>query len=122
MSSAQNQSEVVVIYDGECNFCKECVRWAQKRARITALPFQTADLARYGVSYERCSKEVVAIIDGKVFGGASAVANLLKTTGHKALGAALKLSGTIGRKGYSWVATHREGWVIRIATGILKRL
>ena len=122
MSSAQNQSEIVVIYDGECDFCKECVRWAQKRARITALPFQTADLARYGVTYQRCSKEVMVIIDGKVSGGASAVANLLKTTGHKALGAALKLTGPMGRKGYSWVATHRESGVIRLATGILKRL
>lgn len=122
MSSTQNQSEVVVIYDGECDFCKECVRWVQKRATITALPFQTADLARFGVSYQRCSKEVVVIIDGKVSGGASAVASLLTTTGHKNLGAALKLTGPIGRKGYFWVASHRESWFIRLATGILKRL
>ncbi len=122
MNPAQNQSEVVVIYDGECDFCKECVRWVQKRATITALPFQTADLACFGVSYERCSKEVVVIIDGKVSGGASAVASLLATTGHKVLGNSLKLTGPIARKGYSWVASHRESWVIRLATGILKRL
>jgi predicted DCC family thiol-disulfide oxidoreductase YuxK len=122
MSSAQNQSEIVVIYDGECDFCKECVRWVQKRATITALPFQTADLARYGVTYQRCSKEVVVIIDGKVSGGADAVASLLSATGHKVLGNSLKLTAPIARKGYSWVATHRESWVIRLATGILKRL
>ena len=122
MNPAQNQSEIVVIYDGECDFCKECVRWVQRRATISALPFQTADLSRYGVTYQRCSKEVVVIIDGKVSGGADAVASLLTTTGHKVLGAALKVSGPIARKGYSWVASHRESWVIRLATGILKRL
>ncbi|NDA81119.1 MAG: DUF393 domain-containing protein, partial [Actinobacteria bacterium] len=80
MNPAQNQSEIVVIYDGECDFCKECVRWVQKRAKISALPFQTADLSRYGLTYQRCSKEVVVIINGKVSGGADAVAGLLSAT------------------------------------------
>ena len=112
MTQHQASHELTVIYDGECGFCKECVRWVEKRTVITALPFQSADLARYGLTYDRCSKEVVAIINGKVFGGADAVAKLLRVSGHKNLGTIVKLSGPIGRNAYKWVAANRNSRVV----------
>ena len=120
MKPADSQSEIVVIYDGECAFCKECVRWVAKRSTITALPFQSADLAQFDLTYERCSKEVVAIIDGKVLGGSSAVAALLKVSRHRALGNLIMLSGPLGRRGYRWVAAHRDGLLVRSATALVK--
>ena len=120
MNQSKSQSEIVVIYDGECAFCKECVRWVARRATITALPFQSADLAKFNLTYERCSKEVVAIINGKVCGGASAVAALLKVGRHRALGNLIKLSGPLGRMGYRWVASHRDGLLVRSATALMK--
>ena len=113
MTAVQKKRDIVIIYDGECGFCKECVRWVEKRAVVTALPFQSADLARYGLTYDRCSKEVVAIINGKVFGGADAVAKLLRVSGHKNLGTIVKLSGPIGRNAYKWVAANRNSRVVR---------
>jgi len=113
MTAVQKKRDIVIIYDGECGFCKECVRWVEKRTVITALPFQSADLARYGVTYERCSKEVVVVINGKVFGGADAVAKLLRVSGHKNLGTIVKLSGPIGRNAYKWVAANRNSRVVR---------
>jgi predicted DCC family thiol-disulfide oxidoreductase YuxK len=112
MTAVQKKRDIVIIYDGECGFCKECVRWVEKRAVVTALPFQSADLARYGLTYDRCSKEVVAIINGKVFGGADAVAKLLRVSGHKNLGTIVKLSGPIGRNAYKWVAANRNSRVV----------
>lgn len=112
MTAVQKKRDIVIIYDGECGFCKECVRWVEKRTVITALTFQSADLARYGLTYERCSKEVVAIINGKVFGGADAVAKLLRVSGHKNLGTIVKLSGPIGRNAYKWVAANRNSRVV----------
>ena len=106
-------SNVTVIYDGECDFCRECVKWVQKRAQVTALPFQTTDLSRFGLTYDRCSKEVVVLIENEVFGGAAAVAELLQVTGYKFLGVLLKMSGPFGRFGYRWVARHRGGWLIQ---------
>ena len=122
MKPADSQSEIIVIYDGECAFCKECVRWVAKRATITALPFQSADLANFNLTYEQCSKEVVAIINGKVLGGSSAVAALLKVSRHRALGNLIMLSGPLGRRGYRWVASHRDGYIVRAAHWFLKVL
>jgi predicted DCC family thiol-disulfide oxidoreductase YuxK len=120
MKPANSQSEIVVIYDGECAFCKECVRWVAKRSTITALPFQSADLAKFNLTYEQCSKEVVAIINGKVLGGSSAVAALLKVSRHRALGNLIMLSGPLGGGGYRWVAAHRDGLLVRSATALVK--
>ena len=121
MKPADSQSEIVVIYDGECAFCKECVRLVARRVTINALPFQSADLAKFNLTYERCSKEVVAIINGKVFGGANAVAALLKASGCTTLGNLIKLSGPLGRRGYRWVASHRDGQLVRVLYLVIRR-
>ena len=121
MKPADSHSEIVVIYDGECTFCKECVRGVAKRATITALPFQSADLAKFNLTYEQCSKEVVAIINGKVLGGSSAVAALLKVRRHRALGNLIMLSGPLGRRGYRWVASHRDGLLVQLLQSIVRR-
>jgi predicted DCC family thiol-disulfide oxidoreductase YuxK len=122
MKPARKSPEIVIIYDGECDFCAECVKWVSKRVTATALPFQRADLLKYGVTYERCSKEVVVIINGKVFGGASAVAKLLRASGYKNLATLLTLSGALGRTGYSWVAANRNSVLVRILNKALKIL
>ena len=90
------------------------------RITATAIPFQRADLARYGLTYERCSKEVVVVINGKVFGGADAVAKLLRASGYKNLAILLKLSGPFGRKVYAWVAANRESVLVRVINVVLK--
>ena len=122
MTSVQKKRGIVIIYDGECGFCKECVRWVEKKTVITALPFQSADLARYGLTYERCSKEVVVVINGKVFGGASAVAKLLRASGYKKIATLLTLSGALGRTGYFWVSAHRNSALIRLLHRVLRAI
>ena len=121
MTKGSDPRDIVVIYDGKCDFCKESVKCLQRKLEITALPFQRADLARYNVTYEQCSKEVVAITDGKIFGGAQAIAVLLKARGNRVLASLITLSGPLGRAGYRWVATHREGLLVQFATTYLKR-
>lgn len=121
MNPAESLGNVVVIYDGQCNFCRECVNWVERKTPITATPFQSADLESYGVAYERCSKEVVVINNKKVFGGARAVAELLAVCGYKKLAALIRISGPFGRQGYKWVASHRDHWTIRIVSKVLSR-
>lgn len=121
MTAVKKKRDIVIIYDGECGFCAECVKWVLKRVTATALPFQTTDLARYGLTYERCSKEVVVVINGKVFGGADAVAKLLRASGYKNLATLLKLSGPFGRKVYAWVAANRNSAIIRLVLLVLRR-
>lgn len=122
MKSAKRNPEIVIIYDGDCDFCKECVKWVVRRVAALALPFQSADLSQYDLTYERCSKEVVVIMNGESRGGAAGIATLLQVGGHRGLALLLSMSGPFGRAGYKWVAAHRNSFVIRFATKVLKRV
>jgi predicted DCC family thiol-disulfide oxidoreductase YuxK len=69
-----------LIYDGQCKFCQRQVeralRWDADR-RIEAVPFQTADLGRYGVSRD-AAKDAIHLIgpSGTVWSGAAAAREL----------------------------------------------
>ena len=115
MTQLNSAHQLTVIYDGECDFCKECVKWVERKRAITAIPFQSADLVRYGVTYEQCSKEVVVLRDGEVLGGANAIVQLLHASGHKTASLLLRLSGPVGRTGYKWIAAHRNSALVRCA-------
>lgn len=122
MTKGSDPRDIVVIYDGECEFCKESVKWLQRKLELTALPFQRADLARYNVTYERCSNEVIAITGGRIFGGAKAIAVLIRARGNQVLASLIAISGPLGRAGYKWVATHRQGLLVLLLVKILTRL
>ena len=114
-------SSVLVIYDGECDFCKASLGWLQLKNPVKALPFQNAPLHELGLSYEECTKQVVVISHDIKYLGADAIALLLKIRGNKVLSATLSAAGPLGRFGYRWVAVHRNSLVIRLWTRVLQR-
>lgn len=114
--------QITVIFDGECLFCKQSVTWIQDKLKITALPFQSADLPAYNLTREQCSKQVYVISDGKTYGGADAIAFLLKHRGNKVAASTLKFSGGLGRAGYKWIASHRNSLPVKLATRLLQYL
>jgi predicted DCC family thiol-disulfide oxidoreductase YuxK len=84
-----------LIYDGDCAFCTQCVRFVEKRMPTHAelVAWQLTDLAAYGVTAQRAEYELLWIApDGRVDGGAQAVASLLLDSGGvwRLLGAALR--------------------------------
>ncbi|MFM8621599.1 MAG: thiol-disulfide oxidoreductase DCC family protein [Candidatus Nanopelagicaceae bacterium] len=109
-----------VIYDGECDFCISCVEWVKARVEINALSNQSIDPDEYGVTKAQCEKSVVVIADRTYF-AAKAVAFLLNQSGHKFLALILRLLGPIGAFGYRYVATHRNGLLVRILHWIIKQ-
>jgi predicted DCC family thiol-disulfide oxidoreductase YuxK len=113
-------SEITVIYDGQCQLCKNSVSWVSKKLAINLVDFHTAELARYRLSPEQCAREVFVITEGKRYSGAQAVAFLLKTRGNKVLAAVITLSGPVGRAGYRWVAGHRNTWPVKVLSRILE--
>ena len=115
------QTGTTVIFDGECRFCIASLNWLRLKARINAYPFQEADLASLGLTKEECEKEVIAIMNGTTFRGASAVAHLLEIRGNHNLFRVITASGKLGDLGYHWVATHRSSMLIRIITRLLER-
>ena len=113
-------SEIIVIYDGKCELCKNSISWISKKLDINAIDFHTSDLAQFGLSAEQCSLEVFVITDQHRFSGAQAAAFLLKHRGNKVLSVLITLSGPLGRIVYRWVASHRNSWPVKILSRLLK--
>ena len=104
---------IVVIYDGQCQFCQSSIDWIEQKLVVDSKPFQQADLAKLGLTYEQCSKAVLVVAGDKVLVGAAAIAYLLKARGNHALSLLITTSGPFGRFGYRWVSLHRNSLVVR---------
>jgi predicted DCC family thiol-disulfide oxidoreductase YuxK len=116
------ENQIVVIYDGECAFCKSSIEWIKQRLVVDAKPFQQTDLAKFGLTNQQCSKSVQVIANGAVLAGAPAIAFLLKKRGNRLLSLLITASGPLGRFGYKWVAAHRSSKVVSALHQILKFL
>ena len=103
----------VLLYDGDCGFCTRCARVAERlpvRARLA--PWQEEDLATLGTTEARARDEVVLVTeDQQVFGGATAVAQLLRHSrgvwpviGRIMAAPAVR---TLAAWTYRWVAANR---------------
>jgi predicted DCC family thiol-disulfide oxidoreductase YuxK len=114
-------SEIIVLTDGQCRFCKASIDWVAKKLEVEALAYQSAELSIYGLSYAQCSKAVHVAHGGKIYAGADAIAYLLSQRGNWLLSFIVRASGPLGRIGYAWVAGHRNSWLIRTATRLIER-
>lgn len=114
--------QITVIFDGQCHFCQQSVTWIARKLTVTALPFQTSDLTPFNLTKEQCAKQVYVISDGVTYGGAAAIAFLLKRRGNRIQSGLITASGPVGRAGYRWIASHRNSWPVKVATRILTKL
>jgi len=114
------ENQIIVIYDGECAFCESSIKWIDQRLDVNSKPFQKADLTKYGLTYQECSKSVQVITNGSVLAGAPAIAFLLKKRGNSPLSVIITASGPFGRFGYKWIAAHRSSFVVAALHQILK--
>lgn len=105
----------VLIYDGECGFCR---LWVRRLRRLVhnapaCLPFQTAPLAELGVSRDECAVAVQYVDKrGRVSGGSDAVARLFIGAGSLWFvpGWMMLAPGVrqIAQASYRWVARNRH--------------
>ena len=110
--------EIYVIYDGACEFCKNCLTWTKRKLVLTAIPYQSADLYQYGLTLKECAAELYVIHGTKKYGGIKAVIFLLRKRKNHISAFTLKISGALGDKGYKWVAANRSSAVV----GVLNKL
>jgi predicted DCC family thiol-disulfide oxidoreductase YuxK len=112
-------NQITVIFDGQCEFCQQSVTWIQRKLVIIALPFQSADISAYNLTRQQCAQQVYVISDGITYGGAAAIAFLLKRRGNRIQSGLITASGPIGRASYRWIASHRNSWPVKVATKVL---
>ena len=114
-------SEITVIYDGQCQLCRNAISWVGKKLEINGLDFHTADLSAFKVSSEQCSQEVFVFYNQNQWSGAAAVAFLLKKRGNKIAGVVITFLGPISRFGYRWVASNRNTFPVKVLSRLLAR-
>ena len=113
--------EATLIYDGDCRLCQASVDWLRLRLDIAAVPFQRANLERFGLTREECAKEVIVHTGDATYRGSAAVAYLLRARGNRLASLVITASGPLGRAGYHWVATHRNSAPVALLTRFLER-
>ena len=116
----QNE-EILVIVDGECDFCRRAVAWIRPRVNssIQFVAFQTTELKHYSLTQEECEQRVHFVRGNYRSKGAIAVADLLKETHTSyALSASMiRALSPLSQIIYDYVAGHRDGVLARaIAT------
>jgi predicted DCC family thiol-disulfide oxidoreductase YuxK len=111
---------VIVIYDGECELCRNAITWLQKRLSITALAYQQIDPRLYDLTQTQCAEAVQLVLPDKDLSGAATVAYLLRQTKWQLLGILIDASGPLGRYAYQWLASHRTSILAKWLNWIIK--
>lgn len=94
---------ITLIFDGDCGFCTTSANFIVKESKpkVTAIPYQWADLEKFGLSPEQTAKKVYLHLEGANFAGHRAVAKLLRLQPNPAL----KVLGSISLvPPFSWGA------------------
>ncbi len=120
VASGESSHEVrgepaTLIYDGDCEFCRRQVDRVEgwdRNGRIQPIPFQSADLERYGVD-RSAAEEAMHLITprGEVFRGAEAAREVLRRLpGLRWAAAVFAIPGVpaIAERVYRWIARRRH--------------
>jgi len=106
-------NEITVIFDGQCELCRNSIDWTRKKLEIAAIDFHSADLSPYSLTTEECAREVWVICGDARFSGANAVRYLLNARGNRRTALLIAALGPLSHVGYRWVASHRSSWPVR---------
>lgn len=104
----------VLVYDGDCSFCKYWVnKWRRRTGnKIQYVPFQEVPDSFHGITHAQFRRSVYLFTSyGQRLHGAEAVAVLLQLSGYSNwswLYHRVPLASTVAETGYRVVADHRD--------------
>ena len=108
-------ADALLIYDGDCAFCKNSLLWAINH--LTAMPryvaYQNVDLTEYQLSLTEVQTQVWLVDGQNHLGGHLAVAWLFNNQpafGWRIIGALIKTFGPLSALVYRWIAKNRYQW------------
>lgn len=106
-------TDALLIYDGDCAFCKQSLKWALDKlpefCRYVA--YQKVDFAEFGLQLSDVQSQVWLIEGDRKHGGHRAVSWLFrqqKSIGWRSLGLVLDAFSPISAIVYRWVAKNRH--------------
>jgi predicted DCC family thiol-disulfide oxidoreductase YuxK len=104
-----------LIFDGDCGFCTDVARHFERHSRtpLTIVPWQIADLARFGLTQAQTSERVYLSTEEGNFSGAECFAELMKIQGdafHRMVARIMRLPGVsrLAEWGYTLIARNRN--------------
>jgi len=114
MREEENSTVPVLLFDGDCAFCRSWVeRWRQRTGgKVRYAPYQAELSAHPQLTEKQCEEAVQLVLpDGAVYSGARAVFKALALGGRRAWPLALyervPLAGAFFELCYRFVAGHR---------------
>lgn len=114
MAGRSPTGEGVLVFDGECGFCRRSVRWAYRlRATCPSVPYQEVELSRWGLSVSEAVGAAWFVEDGRRWRGHEAIARvLMSSTCRPVRWAGCLLATRVARpwasRAYAWVSAHRS--------------
>ena len=115
MRGVKRMEKWVLIYDGDCEFCRRQIRLVERfdtRGRIEAVSFQAIDLAAYGVTRDAAEQAMhVVSPTGRVWRGAGAARQVSKLLPSlRPLAWLFHVPGAmfVAERVYRWVAKRRH--------------
>ncbi len=110
-----NANSATLIFDGDCGFCTSTANFITKRTStpIDIHPWQFIDVSQYGLTEEQVSTKVYMVVNGRVFAGHEAFAQILKIQKNlllRALGEIIMLPPVswLARPAYFFIAKYRH--------------
>ena len=104
----------MLIYDGDCGFCRRSLGWARALgAAAPAAPWQALDLTGYDLTTAEATSAAWFIQGRTRASGHLAIAAFLATSRHWIVRAlahllASRLAAPAAARTYAWVAEHRH--------------
>lgn len=120
--SKPQMSQITVIYDGDCVLCKNSINWLSKSLTLTAIPFQSGDLASFGLTKAECEKQVYAISNNNKYGGVSAVIFYLISEEIKSVALFLDYLGQLAHLAIKRLPQIENHWLLNYWLDLLQRL
>ncbi len=119
MRKIDNSGRITVIFDGQCEFCKNCITWVSKKLPVNAIAYQGADLSAFGLTIDQCAKQVYVIDGQSKYGGIAAVRYLLRKRRNYLIYLLLTIAGPLGNYGYKWVAANRNSKLVKLLNRVV---
>jgi len=112
---------LIVVYDGQCELCKNSIAWVSKKLKITAVDYHLAALEKFNLTLEQCSREVIVIYEDQQYAGSDAAAFLLAKRGNTNLAKIVTSLGPLSGFTYRWIASHRRSIPVKFLSYLLRR-